>query len=128
VIPDQASFYLLEAGSDPIVEISPVSVSNGPAWSEDNTQMYYTDTATGQVDVFDFDLERAKIGEYCGCRQTASIFSLKLFCVLKGDSSSGSDVNHYVIIKRLLESDLGRSGTLHYLKLSERQHHRVRPI
>jgi sugar lactone lactonase YvrE len=81
VTPDQGSFYLLQAGSDPITEISPVSISNGLAWSEDNTQLYYIDTATGQVDVFDFDLERAKIGECYWFRQTGSIFRLKLFCV-----------------------------------------------
>jgi hypothetical protein len=69
VTPDQGAFYLLQAGSEPVTEISPVSISNGLAWNRHNTQLYYIDTATGQVDVFDFDLERAKIGEYCCCSQ-----------------------------------------------------------
>jgi len=63
VIPDQGSFYLLQAGRNPVVEVSPVSISNGLAWNEDNTLMYYIDTATDQVDVFDYNLKKATIGE-----------------------------------------------------------------
>jgi sugar lactone lactonase YvrE len=33
-----------------------VSISNGIDWSPDNTRMYYIDTPTRQLDVFDFDL------------------------------------------------------------------------
>lgn len=46
-----------------MVEVSPVSISNGLAWNEDNTLMYYIDTATDQVDVFDYNLKKATIGE-----------------------------------------------------------------
>jgi sugar lactone lactonase YvrE len=63
VTPNQGSFYLLEAGHNPVVEVSPVSISNGVAWNNDNTLMYYIDTDTSQVDVFDYNLEKATIGE-----------------------------------------------------------------
>jgi len=63
VTPDQGCLYLLQAGRNPVVEVSPVSISNGLAWNKDNTLMYYIDTATGQVDVFDYNLEQATIGE-----------------------------------------------------------------
>jgi sugar lactone lactonase YvrE len=63
VTPDQGSLYLLQAGHDPVVEVSPVSISNGLAWNKDNTLMYYIDTATSQVDVFDFNVDSATIGK-----------------------------------------------------------------
>jgi gluconolactonase len=63
VTPNQGSLYLLQADNDPVTEVSPVSISNGLAWNKDNTLMYFIDTATGQVDVFDFDLEKATLGE-----------------------------------------------------------------
>ena len=36
-----------------------VTLSNGIDWSPDGTEMYYVDTASGGIDVFDFDLETA---------------------------------------------------------------------
>jgi hypothetical protein len=92
VTPDRGAFYLLQKGSDPVTEISPVSISNGLAWSSDNRQLYYIDTATGQVDVFDFDLQRAWIGEYCCSSQIQLEVILSTF--------SGSDF----IRKGLLEA------------------------
>ncbi|XP_075216427.1 regucalcin-like [Lycorma delicatula] len=36
-------------------KLSPVSISNGIAWSDDMKFMYYADTPTRQIDVFDYD-------------------------------------------------------------------------
>ncbi|XP_046394029.1 regucalcin-like [Ischnura elegans] len=41
--------------------VSGVSVSNGIAWSSDNKLMYYIDSPTRSVDVFDFDIEKGEI-------------------------------------------------------------------
>ena len=35
--------------------------SNGMSWSIDGTQVYYIDTPTGRVDIFDFDAERGAL-------------------------------------------------------------------
>ncbi|KAJ1519571.1 hypothetical protein ONE63_004846 [Megalurothrips usitatus] len=41
--------------------LAPVSISNGLLWSLDETLMYYIDTPTRRVDVFDFDVVRGEI-------------------------------------------------------------------
>lgn len=45
-----------------------VAVSNGTGWSPDGSRLYYIDSPTRRVDVFDFDGERAS-----GRREFASI-------------------------------------------------------
>jgi sugar lactone lactonase YvrE len=51
----RAALYRL----DPDQQVSPVltgvTISNGIAWSPDGDRMYYIDSATRQVDVFDYD-------------------------------------------------------------------------
>src|SRR5262245_58670856 len=52
--PGTAALYRLEAGhADRMV--TGVSVSNGLGWSPDGRLLYYVDTPTRRVDVFDFD-------------------------------------------------------------------------
>lgn len=41
--------------------VSPVSISNGIAWNSENTLMYYIDTPTRKVDVFDYDIRSGSI-------------------------------------------------------------------
>jgi sugar lactone lactonase YvrE len=49
--------YRLDA-DHAVTRICPgVTVSNGIAWSPDDTLLYYVDTPTGTIDVFDFDAE-----------------------------------------------------------------------
>ncbi|CAB3368240.1 Hypothetical predicted protein [Cloeon dipterum] len=60
VVPDQGSLYLLEIGGL-TSKVSGIDVSNGLAWNSAQDLMYYVDTGTGRVDVFDFNLTTAEI-------------------------------------------------------------------
>lgn len=77
VEPNQGSLYrvslqgqTVDAGRTsaglPAVEVqtvvTPVSISNGLTWDLADTHMYYIDTPTRRVDVFDFDLAAGTIG------------------------------------------------------------------
>uniref|UniRef100_R4G322 Regucalcin n=1 Tax=Rhodnius prolixus TaxID=13249 RepID=R4G322_RHOPR len=42
-------------------ELSSVSISNGITWNAENTIMYYIDSLTRKIDVFDYDLRTATI-------------------------------------------------------------------
>lgn len=63
VVKDQASLYMLDASNylNPEVKVRPVSVSNGIAWTSDNKYMFYIDTPTKNIDVFDFNLKKGTI-------------------------------------------------------------------
>ncbi|MEA2026376.1 MAG: SMP-30/gluconolactonase/LRE family protein [Chloroflexota bacterium] len=54
--PDAGAFYRIEPDGTIATIASPTSISNGIEWSLDGSLMYYIDTATGRMDVFDFDL------------------------------------------------------------------------
>lgn len=47
---------------DPV--IPGVSVSNGLAWNKDGTRMYYIDSPTKQIALFDYDSTTATICNY----------------------------------------------------------------
>ena len=48
------NFYKINAGAITTMQ-SNVTISNGLAWNQQNTLMYYIDTPTGKVDVFDYN-------------------------------------------------------------------------
>ncbi len=53
---DAGAFYRIDADGTVTTIARPVSISNGIEWSPDGSLMYYIDTATRRMDVFDFDL------------------------------------------------------------------------
>lgn len=55
------SLYRLDADLSCRKMLAGVSISNGLAWSPDQRTMYYTDTSTGTVDAFDYDLASGDI-------------------------------------------------------------------
>lgn len=86
VTPDQGSLYRITLQSpsrhvsslprqEHAVEVktvlSPVSISNGLVWNHEETLMYYIDTPTRRVDVFDFNLAQGTLGT----RRTAFDFA-----------------------------------------------------
>ncbi|KAJ8709210.1 hypothetical protein PYW07_009036 [Mythimna separata] len=64
VVHDQGTLYSLEQPHFvPRVQLKPVSISNGLAWSLNNTIMYYIDSLARKIEAFDFDLEKAQISK-----------------------------------------------------------------
>lgn len=63
--PGAGAFYRIEPDGTVTTVARPVSISNGIDWSPAGDLMYYIDTTTQRVDVFDFDLQR---GEASGRR------------------------------------------------------------
>ncbi|HEX6348527.1 MAG TPA: SMP-30/gluconolactonase/LRE family protein [Candidatus Dormibacteraeota bacterium] len=55
--PNAAALYRLEADCTVQTMLQPVSLSNGIDWSLDDRLMYYVDSTTGRLDVFDYDPE-----------------------------------------------------------------------
>ncbi|WP_088288169.1 SMP-30/gluconolactonase/LRE family protein [Kineosporia sp. A_224] len=43
--------------SGPVAVAPGCTIANGTGWSPDGSRMYFIDTATGRIDVFDYDLE-----------------------------------------------------------------------
>ncbi len=56
-----ASLYKIESDGNFETMIEKVTISNGIAWSLDESKMYYIDTPTGQVQAFDYDRTSGKI-------------------------------------------------------------------
>lgn len=59
--PNQGALYMLSIDGRAQKKYSPATISNGLCWSADNQHMYYIDTPTRQVSVFDFDLATGEI-------------------------------------------------------------------
>lgn len=54
--PDAGALYRVEPDGTVTTIARPTTISNGIEWSLDGSLMYYIDTATRRMDVFDFDL------------------------------------------------------------------------
>jgi sugar lactone lactonase YvrE len=54
---DAGTFYRIDPDGTVATVASPTTISNGIEWSADGSLMYYIDTATQRMDVFDFDVE-----------------------------------------------------------------------
>lgn len=59
--PNQGALYMLNENHQVYKKYSPATISNGICWSPDNRFMYYIDTPTHQILVFDFDLTTGEI-------------------------------------------------------------------
>ncbi|GAA4283172.1 SMP-30/gluconolactonase/LRE family protein [Brevibacterium daeguense] len=53
--PGAAALYRLDPDGTVSTVLTGVTVSNGLDWSPDGTRAYYNDTATGRIDVFDYE-------------------------------------------------------------------------
>jgi sugar lactone lactonase YvrE len=62
VSPNAAALYRIDPDLSVTRMLSGVTLSNGLDWTLDNRQMYYIDSSTQAVDVFEFDLERGVLG------------------------------------------------------------------
>jgi sugar lactone lactonase YvrE len=58
---EAAALYRLDPDGRVTRMLTNVTTSNGIDWTEDGRRMYYADTGTSRVDIFDFDLERGEI-------------------------------------------------------------------
>ena len=56
--------YSLDGARNLEEKFGPVTISNGLAWTADNSIMYYIDSIPRQIYTFDFDLEMGTIGWY----------------------------------------------------------------
>ncbi|CAH0402495.1 unnamed protein product [Chilo suppressalis] len=70
---DQATLYMVDSNNYqyPAVKVRPVSVSNGIAWTADSKFMFYIDTPTRNIDVFNYDLDTGIL------RNRRTLFSFK---------------------------------------------------
>lgn len=63
VVPNEGALYFVTTSNllKPSIVISPVTVSNGLAWNQDDTKFYYIDSPTRHVMAYDYESETGKI-------------------------------------------------------------------
>jgi sugar lactone lactonase YvrE len=59
--PDQGALYCLELDQSVSQKVSPVTISNGIVWSHDARTMYYIDSGSNNVRVWDYDIDTGDI-------------------------------------------------------------------
>jgi sugar lactone lactonase YvrE len=59
----RGSLYRLDPNGDVRMVLDDVTISNGIAWSHDGASVYYVDTPTQRVDVFDFDADTGELSD-----------------------------------------------------------------
>jgi len=59
----EGALYRLDGDWSVTAEIEGLTIPNGIGWSPDSKTMYFTDTTSGRIDAFDYDLESGGIGE-----------------------------------------------------------------
>lgn len=64
VEPNLGSLYCLDTEGKLSKRVSPVSISNGLAWTSDDCVMYYIDSIPKKVYAFDYDKNTGDICEY----------------------------------------------------------------
>ena len=65
-VPKLGSLYSLDCqGAQIKYHLGGFTISNGMAWSSDNTTMFFIDTAARSVFAFDYDQQAGTIGKYC---------------------------------------------------------------
>jgi sugar lactone lactonase YvrE len=67
---DAGALFRLDATGAVETMLTGVTISNGIAWSPDDTTMYYVDTTTRGIDAFDYEADTGTIG---GRRRLATI-------------------------------------------------------
>lgn len=58
---NMGNFYMVDADLSIQKKLEHVSISNGLAWNDDNTILYYINTPTNYIFAFDFDMETGSI-------------------------------------------------------------------
>src|SRR5581483_4723518 len=61
--PGAGAFYVMDADHNVRKLFGDVTISNGLAWSADDSTLYYIDTMTGSVEAFDFDIAAATLSD-----------------------------------------------------------------
>lgn len=59
--PGAGALYRLDADGRIKTILDGVTISNGIAWSRDGRRVYFIDSGTGRVDVFDYDLDEGSL-------------------------------------------------------------------
>lgn len=61
--PELGSLYSFVKNGKPVKHLTKLSIANGLIWNKNNTKMFYIDSPTRRVDLFDFDHITGQISE-----------------------------------------------------------------